>query len=197
MADLSYTPSGPGSRQRQVKVRVSSPAKRVRTARYGAAGEGRTMAVYFSFYYRRDALRVQQVLNMGQLAGQKILTAQAWETVKAKGDAAVERWIDDEMRYKEAVVVLIGKETASRRWVKYEITKAWNEKKPLVGIRIHGLKDPQQGADTSGPDPFAAVKLPGGGSLAQYVPVHDPGPDAYKVIEKNLKTWIAGAYRRS
>ena len=57
------------------------------------------------------------------------------------------------MAYKRAVVVLIGQETASRPWVLYEIEKAWNDKKPLLGVRIHGLASMSSGADSRGADP--------------------------------------------
>jgi len=155
------------------------------------------VAVYYSFHYDRDAFRVQQILNMGQLEGQKILNAQDWEEVKAKGKKAVEAWIEEQMKYKEAVVVLIGRETAQRPWVQYEIAKAWNDRRPLVGIRIHALKDPKQGIDLPGSDPFAAIMFKdGSGTLADHVPVHDPAGDAYKTIETNLRRWVAGAYKR-
>ena len=86
------------------------------------------MAVFYSFHYSRDAWRVQQVVNMGALEGQPILNSQEWESIKRQGDRAIEKWIADKMKHKEAVV-LVGSETASRRWVKYEITKAWNDKR--------------------------------------------------------------------
>lgn len=155
------------------------------------------MAVFYSFHYDRDAFRVQQILNMGQFDGQTILNAQDWESVKAKGDKAVKDWIEEQMKYKEAVVVLVGSETAQRTWVRYEITKAWNDKRPLVGIRIHGLKDPKTGTDSSGPNPFAEIKFENGsGSLADYITLHTPTGDHYQSIKDNLKSWISTAYKR-
>jgi hypothetical protein len=156
------------------------------------------VAVFYSFHYERDVFRVQQILNMGQFDGQKILNPQDWEAVKARGDEAVENWTEEQMRYKQAVVILIGRMTADRRWVRYEITKAWNDSRPLVGIRIHGLRDPKTGVDTPGPNPFAAITFTdGSGSLADFVPVHDPGSDVYRSIQANLARWVAGAYKRS
>ena len=88
---------------------------------------------FASFHYDRDYARVQQVLNMGAIEGQTIVSSQKWEEVKRNGKAAVEKWIDDQMKGKSAVVVLVGAETASREWVNYEIRKAWNSYKPIVG----------------------------------------------------------------
>ena len=83
-----------------------------------------TKKVFYSFHYERDVHRVQLIRNIGALEGQPLLSAQDWETVKGRGDQAVINWIDEQMRYKRAVVVLIGQETADRPWVIYEIEKA-------------------------------------------------------------------------
>ncbi|GAA2524179.1 TIR-like protein DUF1863 [Rarobacter incanus] len=71
-------------------------------------------SVFYSFHYDRDAWRVQQIIQMGALEGQPIFNAQQWEEVKRKGDAAIEKWIADQMAYKSAVVVVIGAQSASR-----------------------------------------------------------------------------------
>lgn len=154
------------------------------------------MAVFYSFHYARDSWRVQQIMNLGSVEGQKLLNAQEWEAVKKKGKDAVEKWIDEKMKYKSAVVVLVGTETANRQWVKYEIAKAWNEKRPLVGIRIHNMKDAAGNKGTQGSSPFN-IALKDGTSMSKYVPLHSPSAtDAYGDIKKNLTTWIDVAYKR-
>ena len=156
---------------------------------------------FVSFHYERDHSRVQQVLNMGAIEGQQIVSAQDWEAVKRRGRGAIEEWIDSQMKYKRAVVVLVGRETASRAWVNYEIRKAWNERRPIVGIRIHGLKDFAGRTDVPGTNPFASVSLKNGLTLDSYVSLHDPnGYDSrqvYESIRSNVQTWIAGARKRS
>src|SRR5271166_556158 len=97
--------------------------------------------VYWSFYYRDDSSRIQQVIHMGAVEGQRILTGQKWEEVEKGGDAAVKKWISDEMAGKACLVVLVGTNTSKRRWVKYEVEKAWKDKRGVLGIRIHGLRD--------------------------------------------------------
>lgn len=111
-------------------------------------------SAFISFHFARDHWRANQVRNIGALDGQPELPSNEWESVKKRGDAAVEAWIDEQMNYKSAVVVLVGNETASRKFVKYEITRAWTMKKPLLGIRIHGLKDSRKYTDAAGPNPF-------------------------------------------
>lgn len=157
--------------------------------------------VFYSFHYDNDAWRVQQIVNMGALEGQIILNAQDWEEVKLQGDAAIKKWIDDQMAYKKAVVVLIGSDTANRPWVQHEITKAWDVKRPLVGIRINGLADSSGNTDSAGADPFANVELQGGGSVADYVPVYTPSgstsKEVHAAIAANISSWVDGAYARS
>ncbi|PPF34412.1 TIR domain-containing protein [Rathayibacter sp. AY1A3] len=157
--------------------------------------------VFYSFHYDNDAWRVQQIINMGALEGQPLLNSQEWEEVKRKGDAAIEKWIDDKMAYKKAVIVLIGSETADRRWVDYEIRKAWDAKKPLIGIRIHGLADSSGSTDSAGANPFAKVSLKDGTKVSDYVSVITPSgstsKDVHADIKANLATWADQAYARA
>ena len=159
------------------------------------------MAVFYSFHYDRDAWRVQQVANMGALEGQPILNAQDWESIKRRGDQAIKNWIAEQMKYKSAIVVLVGAQTHSRRWVEYEISKAWNDRRALVGVRIHGLADSNGNTDAPGLNPFAKVKFQSGGSLADYVPLHTPSGNTssavYASIKRNVSGWVAGAYKPS
>ncbi|WP_406237536.1 TIR domain-containing protein [Nocardia sp. NBC_01009] len=147
--------------------------------------------VFYSFHYQRDVHRVQLVRNIGALEGQPLLGAQKWEEVKAKGNAAIEAWIDEQMKYKKAVIVLIGQETASRPWVQYEIKRAWDLKRPLLGVHIYGLSS-MGSVDRKGADPFLKAGISG-------VPVFDPtvrnlngnidSQATYKVLERDLEGW--------
>lgn len=158
------------------------------------------MAVFFSFHYDHDSWRVQQVIQMGALEGQPVLKPQEWEDAKKKA-GGIQKWIDEQMKYKTALVVLIGAETASRPWVKYEIEKAWNDKKRLVGVRIHGLEDSKGKTDTKGANPFEKVSLSNGKKASDYVPIYDPsGADSkavYASISNNLKKWADDGYKPS
>jgi hypothetical protein len=158
------------------------------------------VAVFFSFHYDRDNWRVQQVINLGALEGQPLLTPQEWEEA-TKMAGGIQNWIDQRMRYKTALVVLIGAKTASRPWVKYEIEKAWNDKKRLVGVRIHGLADITGRTDSEGANPFDKVPLTNGKKASHYVPVHDPwganSKAVYASINNNLKSWVDSGYKPS
>lgn len=156
---------------------------------------------FVSFHYQSDYWRVQQILRMGAIEGQEILPAQSWEQIKAKGKNAVQEWINKEMAYKGAVIVLIGSDTASREFVKYEIGRAWSIRKPMLGIRIHGLED--SGGNTSKPglNPFSQFGFSDSSrTYADYVPVFDPAgansKQVYASIQTNLDSWIAKGYKK-
>ena len=102
--------------------------------------------VFYSFHYGNDVMRVQQIRNMGVIEGNTPVSPNEWEQVKRSGDKAIEKWIDDNMKYRSCVIVLIGSETASRPWVQYEIKKAWSDGKGLLGIYIHNLLQSITGA---------------------------------------------------
>jgi len=149
--------------------------------------------VFYSFHYDNDVFRVQQVRNIGVVDGNEPVSPNDWEQVKQKGDAAVERWIDESLKYKRCVIVLIGSATASRKWVKHEIKRAWELKKGLVGIYIHNLKCPRTGTCAKGANPFDNWRV-GDQSMASHITCYDPSSwDAYGEISRNLEGWVSNA----
>lgn len=133
---------------------------------------------------------------MGALEGNSELSDNDWEAVKRGGDAAIKRWIDDQMSGRSCAVVLVGSETASRPWIKYEIEKAWNDRRGVVGIRVHRLLNNQRQSATAGANPFAAFNV-NGTPLSSIVPLHDPvGVDSqgvYGFIRNNIAAWVESA----
>lgn len=176
--------------------------------------------VFFSFHYASDIRRANLVRNIGAIEQNRIVTGNEWEKVKRGGDIAIKRWIDREMRGKSAVIVLIGEKTSESRWVKYEIQKAWEERKGLLGIHIHGLKDALTGSTCrKGKNPFDGIVVPArvrgfGGVLSPCKPTHlsdvaiicDPGKprvDAFGDVVKPFNTirskiakWVEMAIER-
>ena len=149
--------------------------------------------VFYSFHYANDVMRVQQIRNIGVIEGNSPASPNEWEQVKRSGDKAIEKWIDDNMKYRSCVVVLVGTETASRTWVQYEIKKAWSEGKGLLGIYIHNIRDPRTGTCSKGENPFLQFNL-NGKPFDQIVPCYEPKPwDAYNDIRNNIDTWIENA----
>jgi hypothetical protein len=149
--------------------------------------------VFYSFHYENDVFRVQQVINIGVLDSSSILSANEWEKVKLN-QSSIEKWIDENMSYRSCVIVLIGRETASREWVQYEIKKAWNERKGIFGIYIHNLICPRNGKDRKGKNPFEQFTLGNKRSLAEVVKCYDPSAvNAYNDIANNIEAWVEDA----
>ena len=147
--------------------------------------------VFFSFHYGNDVMRVQQIRNIGALEGNTPVSANEWETVKRGGDESIKRWIDNNFKYKQCVIVLVGEKTTNRPWVRYEIEKAWNDGKPIFGIFIHNLKCPRNGISRKGSNPFDIFKFDDGRKLSSVVNCYDPSSnDAYNDIARNMESWV-------
>jgi hypothetical protein len=154
--------------------------------------------VFFSFYYDVDKWRASQVRNMGTLEGNVPCSDNDWETVKKGGDKAIEKWIADQLVGRSCTVVLVGADTANRKWVIHEIQESWNAKKGVVGIRIHNLKDEQSNHGTYGSNPFDKLTLQNGTKLlSSLVKLYDPpgwaSTDVYKYIKGNMSSWVEEA----
>lgn len=151
--------------------------------------------VFYSFHFKNDVMRVHQVRNMGVIEGNEPTSPNNWEELKRKGDKSIKKWIDDNMKNRSCVVVLIGSDTASRKWVDYEIEKAWNDGKGVVGIYIHKLKCPNSGTSSKGKNPFKAFTLKNETvKLSDVVQCYKPdSSDAYNDIKDNIDDWIEEA----
>lgn len=149
--------------------------------------------VFYSFHFDNDVMRVQQIRNMGALDGNEPVSANDWEKLQ-KTDGGIKKWINDNMDYRSCVVVLVGEQTANRPWVKYEIEKAWNDGKGILGIHIHNLNCPRNGTCSKGPNPFDQFNFKDGRKLSSVVKCYNPdSKDAYNDIKNNIEAWIEEA----
>lgn len=112
--------------------------------------------VFFSFSYEEDIWRAANVRNSGKIdavARAGWTDASIWEEAKRKGDPAIRKLIDDALNNTSVTAVLIGADTANRRWVNYEIEKSLDRGNGLFGVRIHNLKDQTGKRSKRGPVP--------------------------------------------
>lgn len=152
--------------------------------------------VFYSFHFSNDVMRVQQIRNIGAIEGNAAVNANEWEQIKRSGKLAVQNWIDQNMKYKRCVIVLVGSETASRAWVKYEIERAWEQGKAIIGIHIHNIRCARNGVCRKGANPFDAFTFDDGRKLSSVVPCYDPDPSrAYGDIAENISGWINHAIK--
>ena len=152
--------------------------------------------VFLSFCYDDDVTRVQLIRNMGMVEEQQILSPNDFEQVRRSGDAAIKRWIDNQLMYKQCVIVLVGENTANRPYVRYEIMKAKEKKIPMFGIYIHNLKDLSGRTSRQGKDPFVEVLgYNSGYKCINPSHIDIDGCRAYNTIKSNISSWIEDAIR--
>jgi len=149
--------------------------------------------MFFSFHYERDAWRAGQVRNCNVVPTEDqtgYVDSVDWESIKKQGDAAIKKWIKEQLEGTSATAVLIGAETAEREWVQLEIIESWNRGNGVFGVWIHNVKDQDGKKDVQGCNPLSNFQLPDGTLLSAvcktYDWVNDNGRD-------NLGKWAEEA----
>lgn len=151
---------------------------------------------FLSFHYKPDNWRVSQVRQIGSIEEQPLLDSNDWEAIKKKGDTAIEKWIADNMKGKDCLVVLVGEKTAGRRWVKHEIKKAWKDGLGVLAIHIHNLKDAAGEQAIKGANPFTGLTVDGQAIVGKvYDPPYKISTNVYNYIRDNISTWINDAVK--
>lgn len=154
--------------------------------------------VFYTFHYIPDCIRAARVRNMGVVEGNRPASDNDWEEITQGGAKAIQKWIDDQMYGKSCNVVLVGENTAGRKWVNYEIETAWNNNKGVVGIYIHRLKDFDGNQSSRGSNPFDNFTMNGSQKklssiVKAYNPPYTDSKDVYSYISDNLEDWIEEA----
>ncbi|MFA5934603.1 MAG: TIR domain-containing protein [Candidatus Paceibacterota bacterium] len=148
--------------------------------------------VFYSFHYDNDHWRASQVRNIGAIEGNRPAPDNDWETVKKGGDQAIERWINEQMKYRSCTIVLIGSKTADRKWIKHEIKKSWENGMGLVGIYIHNLKNSVGSQGYQGSNPFDSFNhngTPLNQIIKTYNPPYNDSKQVYAYISNNIGAW--------
>ena len=97
--------------------------------------------VFYSYHHKLDQWRAAQIREAAPVEGNMPVSDPEWDKVTEDGEFATERWINAQLFGRSCLVVLIGPATAGRKWIDYEINKAWIDNKGVVGIYVHNLKD--------------------------------------------------------
>jgi len=138
---------------------------------------------FFSFHYERDVWRAS-IVRKSDVTKQDVdaewIDGSLWEEAKKQGKDAVRRLIDDALVGTSVAAVLIGNETSTRQWVKYEINESIERGNGLLGIHIHKIEDRQGKTAPKGANP-----LPGGYKTYDWV-----DHDGYV----NLGSWVDAAH---
>jgi MTH538 TIR-like domain (DUF1863) len=143
---------------------------------------------FYSFHYKPDNARASQVRNIGVIEGNRSATDNDWEAITRGGDDAIKEWIASQMKGRTCAVVLVGTGTANRKWINYEIVKAWDDGLGVVGICIHGLKNLAGETSTKGNNPFDFIGYGNTGKkLSAIVKCYNPGG----ATSKERYDWIS------
>jgi hypothetical protein len=119
--------------------------------------------VFFSFDHRdlwranvvRNSMFVDAVMPTG------FHDAAAWEEAGQKGEDQLSNLIELALDGTSVTVVLIGAQTANRRYVTYEIERSVARGNALLGIRIEKIKDFHAVVESPGPIPPALARESG------------------------------------
>lgn len=147
---------------------------------------------FFSFRYKKDNWRASIVRNSWVTQDRKaagFFDSADWEEVKKKSDSAIKTWIDGQLKGTSVTVVLIGADTAGKKWINYEIKASHEKGNGILGIYIHNIKDKDSNTTTKGRNPFDDWSFKKDGGIVTY-PVYDwVADDGYK----NMGDWIEKA----
>ena len=143
--------------------------------------------VFFSFHYDNDNWRAAQVRNMGKVDSSSTFSDNNWEEVKEKKDSKIKEWIDEQLNKRSCLVVLIGEKTTNRKWINYEIKKAYELNKGIVGIYIHKLENSSGEQDDKGNNPFDDCLTLKGEKLSKYVKCFDSKYELSKYVYNDIK----------
>jgi hypothetical protein len=156
---------------------------------------------FFSFHYKNDVSRAMVVRNSWvtkvdrEAAG--FIDKAAFEDIKKKGDKAVQEWIDGQLKGTTVTAVLIGAETSSRPYVKYELRQSFARGNGMLGIYIHKIKDLNGNTSTKGSNQFGEIGRDSAGK-AVYFSVAYP---CYDWVDdngfENIGAWIRSAAEKA
>ena len=155
---------------------------------------------FYSFHYKPDNWRAATVRNIGAIDGNKPAPDNDWEAIKKGGDVSIKKWIADQLKGRSCTVVLVGTDTAGRKWINYEIIKSWDDGMGVAGIHIHGLKNSEGKVSKKGKNPFASIRHgKTGKQLSLIAKCYDPtgsnSQERYDWIKKHLANAVAEANR--
>jgi hypothetical protein len=156
--------------------------------------------VFYSFHYLPDCWRAATVRSIGAIEGNKPAPDNDWETIKKGGDAAIKKWIAGQMKGRSCTVLLVGSNTAGRKWINHEIIKSWDDGMGVVGINIHGLRNADKKVSAKGINPFSKIGYGDTGKkLSSIVKCYDPvgsnSQERYAWIKQHLGNAVAEAIK--
>lgn len=118
--------------------------------------------VYFAFHYQ-DVIdfRVNVVRNHWLTKPDRdaagFFDASLWEEAKKKGDIGLKRLINAGLEGTSTTCILIGSQTTTRRWVRYEILKSFKRGNAILAVHINSITGKDRRTKALGPNPLLDV----------------------------------------
>ncbi len=113
--------------------------------------------VFFSFAYhdvknfKVNVVRQSWLINHNE---ETFTDGSIWEKEKTKSPSAIMSLIDKGMNKTSVTAVLIGEETANRRFVNYEIIKSFDKGNGILGVHINRIRGKHQAISARGLNPL-------------------------------------------
>ncbi len=156
---------------------------------------------FFSFHYKNDVWRANQVRNSWVTKDSKeaagFIDSAEFEKIKKEGDESIKKWIDKQLEGTSVTVVLIGSDTNNRPYVKWELKKSYSKGNGMLGIYIHNLKDSDGKTSTKGSNMFGEIGTDSNGKAVYF-------SDTYQCYDwvdddgyNNMGKWIEKAAKQA
>ncbi len=97
--------------------------------------------IFISYHYQNEYKTVKDIIaELKKISAYEIVNI---EDEKLKNKNEITAWIDNKLSNADLTILIIGEETASREYVRYEIEKSIRDKKALLGIALkNNIKNP-------------------------------------------------------
>lgn len=118
--------------------------------------------VFFSFHYqdvidfRANVVRQHWVTKPDREAA-GFFDASIWQSATTMGDTSVKRLINGALDGTSVTCVLIGSQTHTRKWVRYEILKSFRKGNSILAVHINTIKARDQTNKAKGVNPLSRL----------------------------------------
>lgn len=129
--------------------------------------------VFFSFHYQRDVNRAMVARNSWVTKPDRgdagFFDSSVFESKQRTSPEALRRFLDQGLVGCSVTCVLVGNQTAWRRWVRYEILRSFVDGKGLLAVSIHGIRDMRTRlTDSPGTNPLSCLGFSVEGSVLRF-----------------------------
>src|ERR1019366_2170566 len=119
---------------------------------------------FFPFHYKPDVSKAWIVRNswvtkvaQGQRDDAGFFDSSVFEAEQRESDDALKGFLRRGLENTTVTCILVGQQTALRRWVRYEIFRSFIRGNGLLAVRINSIASLNSPATLAGSDPFGSL----------------------------------------